>query len=452
LGFVLFATLHLHLTTLANAVATALHRHPRRIAAVVGTMLLGSGSVAFGVASLGPDAADMPVREVSEAVQPLEMITQIAALDTHHFKLYRQDTTRSTDTADTLLKRLGVQDSAAAAFLRSDGLARLHLLRAGKNISLEANDKNELLSLTARWAHDDTHFTRLVIDKDPVGFKSRLETAPLVPSTRLASGTIRSSLFAATDEARVPDVVTKQLTDIFSADIDFHRALRKGDRFSLVYETLTADGEPIKTGRLLSAEFVNGGRTSQAMWFQEPGSKGQYFGFDGKSLKRAFLASPLEFSRMTSGFGMRSHPIAGDWRQHKGVDYAAPTGTPIMTVGDGVVEFAGTQRGYGNVIEVKHRDGKSTLFAHLSKISVQKGQRVEQGQVIGAVGSTGWSTGPHLHFEFRINGEHHDPLTLAKQAESAVISAAGKALYERQAAQLKAQLVAAAGVVQTRAQ
>jgi murein DD-endopeptidase MepM/ murein hydrolase activator NlpD len=445
----LLSSVHFKLIAGAELVASALHRHPRRVAGTVGALLLGAGSFAFGVASVEQNAPDVAQREVVEAVAIADLSEQRSALEAHNFRLFRSETIRSTDSAETLLGRLNISDPAAAAFLRSDAKVRQHLLgKAGRNVQVEAGDDQSLQSLTARWANDDRTFSKLVITRDPIGLRSRLETAPLVPSTRMASGVVRSTLFAATDEARIPDVVAMQMLELFSGDIDFHRALRKGDSFSMVYETLNGDGEPLRTGRLLSAEFTNAGRVSQAMWFQEPGGKGQYFGFDGQSLKRAFLASPLEFSRVTSGFGMRNHPIAGDWRQHKGVDYAAPTGTPVRTVGDGVVEFAGVQRGYGNVIEVKHSGGKSTLFAHLSRIDVKKGQRVEQGQLIGAVGSTGWSTGPHLHFEFRIHGEHQDPMTLARQAESAVVSQGAKRVFETQAQHQKT-LLATAGLVQS---
>jgi murein DD-endopeptidase MepM/ murein hydrolase activator NlpD len=451
--FVLLSSLQFKLISSAELVASALHRHPRRVAGTVGTVLLGAASFAFGVASVEKSAPDITQRQVLETVAVVDIAEQRAALEAHSFRLFRSETIRNTDTAETLLSRLNISDPAAAAFLRGDAKVRQHLLgKAGRTLQAEAGDDQSLQSLTSRWANDDQTFSRLVVTRDAIGLRSRVDTAPLVPSTRIASGVVRSTLFAATDDANVPDAVAKQMLELFSADIDFHRALRKGDRFSMVYETLNGDGEPLKSGRLLSAEFVNAGRLSQAMWFQEPGSKGQYFGFDGQSLKRAFLASPLEFSRVTSGFGMRNHPIARDWRQHKGVDYSAPTGTPVRTVGDGVVEFAGVQSGYGNVIEIKHRDGKSTLFAHLSRIDVKKGQRVEQGDLIGAVGSTGWSTGPHLHFEFRVNGEHQDPMTLARQAESAVVSGAAKRVFEGQAQQQKTLLASASLVQPARAQ
>ncbi len=446
------------LETVGNALLSVLRRHPKRVSAVVAALLLGAGGGAFAVASLAPDAADLPVREVLEAVEPQALVsppnTTTEPQDVHSFKLFRSDTTRTSDTADTLLKRLGVLDAAAAAFLRQDATARQALFaRAGRAVSAETSDRNELLKLQVRWTADaDSQFQRLVIDKTPTGFTSRVEKAPLVASTRLAGGTIRSSLFAATDDAAIPDSVATQIAEIFGGDIDFHRALRKGDRFSVVYETLEADGEPLRAGRVLSAEFVNNGKTYQAMWFQEAGTKGAYFTLDGNSLRKAYLASPMEFSRVTSGFKMRFHPILQKWRAHLGVDYAAPTGTPVRTVGDGVIEFSGVQGGYGNVVIVKHRSGHTTLYAHLSRIHVQRGASVSQGDLIGAVGSTGWSTGPHLHFEFRVNGEHQDPMTIARQSESVPVSAAAKPLFNALSATQRLKLQAAASVQQASAQ
>ncbi len=432
---------------IATTVAAALQRHPRRVMAGVAALLLGTGATAFAVANLAPDAADLPVRQVLEAVEPLALSAEPVAgvSPLLPITLYRTDTTRSNDTAESLLRRLGIVDTAAAAFVKSDAATRAALLsRPGRLVTAEADPNNRLVKLSARWTQDESpDFQRLVVEKSALGFAARTETAPLVASSRLAGGVIRSSLFAATDDARIPDAVATQIAELFAGDIDFYRALRKGDRFSVVYETLMADNEPVRSGRVISAEFVNNGKTYQAVWFQEPGTKGQYYTLDGNSLRKAFLASPLEFSRVTSGFGGRVHPIARQWRQHNGVDYAAPTGTPVRTVGDGVVEFAGVQRGYGNVIEVKHRDGKSTLFAHLSKIGVKQGQKVEQGDVIGAVGSTGYSTGPHLHFEFRINGVHHDPLTIAQENNTVPLSAAARPAFNRMVGDIRLKLAAA---------
>lgn len=428
-------------------------RHPRRVLALVGSILLGTGATAFAVATLVPDPSHLPVREVVQVVEPAPA-SQVAA-DIAPFVLYRSDTTRNNDTADSLLRRLGVLDAGAAQFIRNDTLSRQALLgRNGRGVSVEVDANNALIKLSARWTPDDTpNFQRFVLERRSGMLSSRVETAPLQSSTRLASGSIKSSLFAATDEARIPDAVAIQLAEIFSGDIDFYRALRKGDRFSVVYESLEADGEPLRTGRVLSADFVNNGKAFSAVWFQEQGAaKGAYYTLDGNSLRKAFLASPLEFSRVTSGFGGRMHPIAKQFRMHTGVDYAAPTGTPIRSVGDGVVAFAGVQRGYGNVVEIMHRDGKSTLYAHMNSIAVRKGQSVSQAQNIGTVGSTGWSTGPHLHFEFRVNGVHHDPMTLARQSESVPLSAASRPAFDRLAALVRRDLAAAASLTLASAQ
>ena len=225
---------------------------------------------------------------------------------------------------------------------------------------------------------------------------------------------------------------------------DFRRSLRKGDRFAVVYESLEADGEPLRAGRVLSAELRNGGRSHQAMWFRPEGqTKGAYYTLDGKSRTQAFLATPVEFSRISSGFGMREHPIQRDWRAHQGTDFAAPSGTKVRTVGDGVVSFAGVQNGYGNVVFVDHANNQTTVYAHLSRMDVQKGQRVEQGDAIGAVGQTGWATGPHLHFEYRVNGEQRDPLTIAQAVEGAQpLTKATREQFDKQAAQMRIELAA----------
>jgi len=276
--------------------------------------------------------------------------------------------------------------------------------------------------------------------------RSPSETAALTVGSRLGSGTITSSLFAATDAANIPDSVAVQLAEVFSGNIDFRRALRKGDHFSVVYETLEADGEPMRTGRMLSADFHNNGKDFNAVWFQgSPTAKGAYYTLDGQSLNRAYLTSPVAFTRVTSGFKMRFHPILKTWRAHLDTDFAAPTGTPVRTIGDGTVDFAGVQNGYGNVIYVKHANNHETVYAHLSRIDVHKGQSVSQGQTIGAVGQTGWATGPHLHFEFRVNDKQVEPMTTALHSEAAApVAAAQRPAFDRLAAQMRIELAAAA--------
>jgi murein DD-endopeptidase MepM/ murein hydrolase activator NlpD len=424
-------------TPSAPAAKSLLLEHHRKLVAAAALVLTGFGVAAFAVAPMAPDAATLPQRLIIEAVQPEAVAPQLEALAAHAIQLYRTELTRAGDTPDALLKRMGVVDRQASAFLRTDAVARRLLDgRGGRIVQARTRDDGMLVELIGRSPAQraeqiGTHFMRLTVTRDADGkLASQEDTAALQSQVRLASGTIRSSLFAASDEARIPDAIAVQMAEIFAADIDMHRELRRGDTFSVAYEALTADGEPIGwnqgNGRVLAAEFINGGKTHQALWFRGADGRGAYFDPSGQSKKRAFLASPMEFSRVTSGFAMRFHPIHQTWRQHLGVDYAAPTGTTVRTVGDGVVDFAGRQNGYGNVVQVRHNNERTTLYAHLSRIDVRQGQRIEQGQRIGAVGATGWATGPHLHFEFRVNGAHQDPLRIAKASETLTLPASAK--------------------------
>ena len=423
-------------------------RHPKHVTAALAVVLLGGGGGAFAVANLGPDASNLPVRILVENLETPHLEQQVAELEQKTLKLYRNDITRGSDTAESLLRRLGLLDSAAATYIRQTPEVRQALLnRSGRNVSVEANEQQQLLTLTTRWLKNDndTQFQRMVITRnDNNKFSVRTDSAPLTASVRMTGGTVASSLYAASDEARLPDNVTRQLADVFSGQIDFHRALRKGAIFSVVYETLEAEGEPLRAGRLLSAEITNDKKTYDAVWFQEPGQKGAYYTMTGDSLRRAFLASPMPYSRRTSGFGMREHPIFHTQRAHLGVDYAAPTGTPVISVADGVVVESGFSGGFGNMVVVQHNARQSTVYAHLSKIAVRKGQTIKQGDNLGAVGATGWATGPHLHFEFRINGRHVDPLTLAQQGSSEPISAALRPQFNQRAQYARSQLMAAA--------
>jgi len=437
---------HPQLSGLRRVVGSWLSRHPKTISATVASVLLAGGGGAFAVANLGPDIADQPVVNITVPVEIAQLEAQAESLDLVNIQLTRTDSTRSADTPESLLRRLGIVDPETAAFLRKNPLTKQALQQAGRAVSAEANNEQRLSSLTVRWLKNetDTFFQRLVVKRTDKGLVAALETSPMNTSIRVTGGTVSRSLYDAADEARLPDPVITQLTQIFSNQIDFHRTLRKGAEFSVVYEVLEADGEPLRTGRVLSADFNNGDRKYEAVWFQEPGQKGNYYDMQGKSLSRAYLAAPVAFSRKTSGFSMRLHPIFQTMRAHQGVDYAAPTGTPAQSVGDGVVEFAGVQGGFGNMVIVNHGGKHSTVYAHLSRIHVRKGQSIQKGQVIGAVGSTGWSTGPHLHFEFRINGVHVDPQKVIQTAQSAPISPAAKARFNSMVEQARTQLQAAA--------
>jgi murein DD-endopeptidase MepM/ murein hydrolase activator NlpD len=438
---------------LAKAEAFAA-RHPRALTTTVVGLLGGFAVTAFGIAPLAPNAADLPQQTIVEPVRTLDLEDQLAALSSHSLALLRNDLTRGSDTADSLLRRMGAFDPAAAAFLRNDPLGQRVLKgRVGKMVQLSAEADGKVQSIVVRYPAEAaeqqaTHFSRLSITRTGSGFSAKLETAPLQAQVRLGSGMVRSSLFVATDEAGIPDAIASQMADMFSGDIDFHRELRKGDRFSVVFETMTADGEPINwgqaSGRVIAAEFVNDGKTHSAVWYRDAATgKGSFYGFDGQNKRRTFLSSPMEFSRVTSGFAMRFHPVLKKWRAHLGTDYGAPTGTPVRTVGDGLVEFAGWQNGFGNVIYVRHNGDRQTVYAHLSRMDVKKGQKVEQGQKIGAVGATGWATGPHLHFEFRVGGKHQDPRVIARASESVALPATARAQFQATVASVKSQLAAA---------
>ena len=399
-------------------------------------MLTGFAVTAVAVAPLVADPAAVAQRLITQAVQPEGMAEQLGALASLELTLTRNDITRGTDTSESLLARLGVRDAEAAAFIRRDTTARALVSgRGGKMVQVQTDAEGRLQELVARFPSDKpdlakSQFTRLKLARVGGTWTAQQQAVPYGAQSRLASGSIRSTLFAATDESGVPDAVADQLAEIFATDIDFHRELKRGDTFSVVYETLTADGEPVAwsdgTGRVLAAEFVNDGSAHHAVWFAGGNGRGAYYDTDGRSKRRAFLASPMEFSRVTSGFAMRLHPLQHSWRKHNGVDYGAPSGTPVRSVGDGMVEFAGRQNGYGNVVQLRHSNDRSTLYAHLSRIDVRQGQHVEQGQRIGSVGSTGWATGPHLHFEFLVAGQHQDPLRIAKAAEAQPLDAASR--------------------------
>ena len=327
-------------------------------------------------------------------------------------RFIREERFQSGETVGALLSRLGVGEDDAAGLLRLKGLQRL---RPGATVTGEIGADGELARLEYFGGRGES---LSVIVRDGDGFRMLEERAQLQTRLVMKSGVIRSSLFAATDAAAIPDSIAMQIADIFGGDIDFHRGLRKGDQFSIVYEQLTLSGRPVRVGRVLAADFRNQGKSHRAVWYSGADGKGGYYGADGKNLRKAFLRSPLEYSRISSGFGMRHHPFLQTWRAHNGVDYAAPSGTRVRAVGDGVIDFVGQQGGYGNVVIVRHPGNITTVYAHLMGFTrgLRKGTNVGQGEIIGAVGQSGWATGPHLHYEFRTSGQARNPLAVALPA------------------------------------
>ena len=319
------------------------------------------------------------------------------------------------DTLQSIFRRLGVDDSEAWAFLNNNSDMRgvLRQLRAGRSLVAMVAPDGKLVSLNLPISRSSDRF---IVKRDGAEFAvsggEAIEAETLV---EMRTGTITHSLFGATDSAGVPDSVASRFAEIFGTQIDFSRDIRSGDQFSVVYETVYDNGVPIRTGRILAAEFKNQGKTHRVILHREADGNEAYYTPDGRGLNQAFLRYPLEFTRISSNFGRRMHPIHKRWRSHNGTDCAAPTGTPIMASSDGRIRFVGNQNGYGKTIIVEHRDGYSTLYAHLNGFArgLKSGQRVRQGEMIGYVGMTGWATGPHLHYEIRVNNVPRDPLKVA---------------------------------------
>jgi murein DD-endopeptidase MepM/ murein hydrolase activator NlpD len=326
---------------------------------------------------------------------------------------WRSERIQRGDTVAELLRRLNVEDPAASDYLRKSKSAEgLRQLPVGKEVQAETDAGGALLAL--RYMGNDAH--QVIIERSGNAFKTRTLAALVEKRIQIRTGEIKTNLFSATDEVGLPDPAANQLSDIFGGDVDFHRDLRKGDKFTVIYEMNYINGEPARTGRILSAEFVNHGRVFRAAYFQTTEFTGDYYSPEGKSMHKAFLRSPIEFSRVSSGFSKsRLHPVLNKWRAHKGVDYAAPIGTKVKVTSDGVVTFVGAQGGYGNVVKVNHQGNFTTVYGHLSRFAggIKKGQRLGQGQIVGYVGMTGMTSGPHLHYEFQQKGVHRDPLKVA---------------------------------------
>jgi murein DD-endopeptidase MepM/ murein hydrolase activator NlpD len=398
-----------------------------RIVSASAVVLALSAFGAYAVAPMAPDVSDMPVKSVAEDLQLPSLDAQINALQNTEQKYIHEEKVRAGDTLASLLTRLGVDDAAAATFIKTDKVARgVMQLKVGKQVQAQTTEDGELEWLRAPLVNDkDIAVKNIVINRKGDSFVATQTAAQLERRVEMRAREITSTLFQATDSSpdgsKLPESITAQIVEMFSTNIDFRNDLKRGDHFNVVYETFWQDGEMVRVGRILAGEFTNRGRTFQSVWFEDPSTKqGGYYSFDGKALKKAFLKSPLEFSRISSVFSMRLHPISGEWKQHKGVDFAAPTGTPIRASGDGVVETVGTQNGYGNVVVLKHWANYSTAYGHMSRFAagLHKGDKVSQGQVIGYVGTTGWSTGAHLHYEFRVNNQAVDPMKINVTAQA----------------------------------
>ncbi|HYN55531.1 MAG TPA: M23 family metallopeptidase [Methylotenera sp.] len=392
---------------------------------------------AFGIAPqtiTGNISTEMVVEEISLPASN-EATNQLAE---QHF--WYKEHVRRDDTLNTLLARLNIRNRDAIDYIRNDSAASeiATALKPGHQIEAETDSDGNLVSLEYQLEADQF----IAINQTAAGYATNKVTHQLEMRAILKSAEIKSSLFGATDDANIPDYIAVQVAEMFESEIDFHTDLRRGDHFNVIYEGRYDQGELLKTGDVLAAEFVNNGKTYRAVGFRDANNEMHYYTPEGKSLHKSFLRSPLEFTRISSGFSLgRFHPILQRLKAHKGVDMAAPSGTRIKASGDAVVDFVGQKGGYGNVIVLKHDNGVSTVYGHLSRFAsgLRRGAKVAQGEIIGFVGMTGLATGPHLHYEFLLNGQHRDPMKVALPKANP-ITANNQAAFFAISKQLTAQL------------
>ncbi len=315
------------------------------------------------------------------------------------------------DTLDAIFRRMALKTADLAAIRQLPGIRQsLDFLKPGDAIKL-VHSGGEIKQLTRKVSETQT----LNVVRENAGFVVRMIEKPVQTRIRTASATIDSSLFQAAGAADISDTVALKLAAIFAWDIDFVLDIREGDRFTAVYEQIYQDGRYLRDGEILAAEFVNSGKVYRAVRFAADTGHASYYSPDGLPMRKAFLRAPVEFTRVSSVFNPhRTHPILNLIRGHMGTDYAAPTGTPVHAAGDGRIAFAGRRGGYGNALVLAHSNSVSTLYGHMSRFAnhIRIGTHVQQGDVIGYVGMTGLATGPHLHYEYLVDGVHKNPQTV----------------------------------------
>lgn len=399
-------TIEARLGHYADALLTVRARHRLGIFAssIIAGVILGAAlPLAAGSANQTRRAPDSPASAASAASLATALSSPIETVEV---------IVRRNDTLDSIFRRLELSLSDLASLRTSPRVrSSLDRLRPGDVITL-THLNGEIESLTRAVNETDT----LAVTRLPDGFDASIITNPLETATASLAGTIKSSLFEAVDEAGGSDQLAIDLADVFRYDIDFVNEVRAGDHFRVYYEQRHQDGAFVRDGAILAAEFVNRGRTFRAVRYLLPTGKAEYFSPDGRSLRKAFLKFPVEFARISSGFSLvRRHPILNRVRAHKGIDFAAPIGTPVKAAASGRVSFVGVKGGYGNVVILAHSGGITTLYGHLSRFAsgLSPGDRVQQGELLGRVGMSGLATGPHLHYEYRVNGVHRDPASVA---------------------------------------
>lgn len=359
-------------------------------------------------------AAAMPVNSpVEQTTADIAMLTDDQdVLTTIDHGTWQEEKVKRGDSLALIFSRLKLSPNLLHRIVNSGKEAKtLANIRPGETIRVRLDQQGELLELV----HKQSEIRSLQILPVDETFTAQVKDRSLEKRIASASGTITSSLYLSAQRAGLSDSLTMELANIFGWDIDFALEIRAGDQFSLIYEEEYLDGKKYRNGPILAAEFVNQGKVFRAIRFEDDEGYASYYSPEGESMRKAFLRAPVDFRRISSRFTKaRYHPVLGKKRPHKGVDYAAATGTPIKASGDGRVIFRGIKGGYGRTVMIRHGSQYTTLYAHMSKFrgSVKNGSRVRQGQVIGYVGKSGLATGPHLHYEFRVNGVHRNPLTI----------------------------------------
>lgn len=410
---------------------------------------LGRVATDYPLPGIGGDAPSFQSdqRAADAVVDPAPLATD----DTELVEPEQWDTyvVAAGDNLSLILGNMGVPQATVAALMTNANAAgTLRNLRPGQtlNVRIEAGVLEGL-------RYDIDALNRLEVDRTTDGYTARKIEHPSERVQDVAHGVIESSLYMAAQTAGLSDRMVLELAEIFGWDIDFTLDLRAGDRFSVVYEEIHSRGERIGDGPILAAEFVNRGKVLRAVRYTDAAGRSDYYTPAGNGLRKAFSRNPLPVTRITSRFNPnRLHPIFRTRRPHRGVDYGAPTGTPVRATGDGVVVSAGRKGGYGNAVVLQHGKSYRTLYGHLSRFApgIRAGRRVRQGTVIAYVGATGWATGPHLHYEFQINGVHKDPLKV-QLPESQPIPASELASFQAASVPLLAALDAMGGTSQTAA-
>ena len=354
-------------------------------------------------------APDLPLSNTERKLVAEKLTIDISEDDAlHRLGSFTEEVIiKKGDTFPTLLRRLQINDPLLIKFLSAKAIHKKLRLKAGNSVRAYINAQgkiNKLLMLARNGKAMEVIPNESGFEIKPIELESRL---------LFGSGTIQSSLYRALDKNGIADELASEMADILASEIDFNRDIRNGARFSIVYSANFSDNTYISSGKIHALEFTNDGQEYKAYLFEDKDAKRSgYYKENGENIKNAFLRSPLKFSRVTSGFSnRRMHPVLKKWRAHKGIDYGAPTGTPIMAVSKGRIRYIGTKGAYGRFIEIRHQNGVSTRYAHLSKYAkkLKKGSKIEQGQIIGYVGKSGMATGPHLHYEFLVNGRQVDP-------------------------------------------